>query len=54
MRSKCGWTPFAGMTVTGWPVATVVRGHVVMRDDDLLGTPVGVPAVFGDCLPTAA
>lgn len=54
MRSKCGWTPFAGMTVTGWPVVTVVRGHVVMRDDDLLGTPVGVPAVFGDCLPTAA
>ncbi len=24
--SPCGWTPFAGMDVTGWPVATIVRG----------------------------
>ena len=33
--------PFAGMRVTGWPVATVVRGQVVMRDDEVLGTPRG-------------
>ena len=39
--SPCGWTPFAGMHVTGWPVATIVRGAVVMREDAVLGTPAG-------------
>jgi dihydroorotase len=39
--SPCGWTPFAGMSITGWPVATIVRGHTVMRDDEVLGEPRG-------------
>jgi dihydroorotase len=39
--SPCGWTPFAGMQVTGWPVATIIRGQAVMRDDAVLGTPRG-------------
>jgi len=39
--SPCGWTPFAGMKITGWPVATIIRGHVVMRDDEVLGSPCG-------------
>ena len=39
--SPCGWTPFAGMRVTGWPVATIIRGNVVMREDNLLGAPQG-------------
>ncbi|MDQ2802951.1 MAG: dihydroorotase, partial [Pseudomonadota bacterium] len=39
--SPCGWTPFAGTQVTGWPVATIVRGQVVMREDEVLGTPQG-------------
>lgn len=39
--SPCGWTPFHGMRVTGWPMATVVRGQVVMQDDEALGSPVG-------------
>ena len=39
--SPVGWTPFAGKTVVGWPVVTIVRGHVVMRDDEVLGTPEG-------------
>ena len=41
IASPCGWTPFNGMRVTGWPMATVVRGNVVMRDDEVLGTPQG-------------
>ncbi|MGE8130505.1 dihydroorotase [Methylobacterium sp. NPDC080182] len=44
--SPCGWTPFAGLTVTGWPVATIVRGIPVMRDDAVLGEPVGRLARF--------
>jgi dihydroorotase len=41
IASPCGWTPFDGMSVTGWPIATIVRGRVVMRDDEVLGTPQG-------------
>jgi dihydroorotase len=29
------------MDITGWPVATIVRGTVVMRDDTVLGRPGG-------------
>ena len=39
--SPCGWTPFAGMKITGWPVATIVRGAAEMREDEVLGTPRG-------------
>jgi len=45
--SPCGWTPFAGMAITGWPMATIVRGHPVMRDDEVLGTPQGRLVRFG-------
>ena len=41
IAAPCGWTPFAGMQVTGWPVATIIRGQIVMRDDDVLGSPSG-------------
>lgn len=41
IASPCGWTPFAGTRVTGWPVMTIVRGHVAMREDEVLGTPQG-------------
>ncbi len=39
--SKVGWTPFHGQRVQGWPMATVVRGQVVMRDGQLVGPPAG-------------
>lgn len=41
LASPCGWTPFDGTWVTGWPVATVVRGTVVMREGAVLGEPAG-------------
>ncbi len=46
LASKCGWSPFEGMTVTGWPMATVLRGRVVMRDGELQGDPLGAPVRF--------
>lgn len=46
IRSRCGWSPFEGVALTGWPVATVLRGAVVMRDGELLGTPAGRPLGF--------
>ena len=50
IASRCGWTPFDGMTVTGWPIATIVRGQVVMRDDQLVGTPSGDMVRFTETL----
>jgi dihydroorotase len=44
--SKVGWTPFHGLRVQGWPMATVVRGQVVMRDGQIIGTPDGRPMRF--------
>ena len=35
------------MRVTGWPVATIVRGAVVMREDEVLGEPLGRLVRFG-------
>jgi dihydroorotase len=46
IASPCGWTPFAGHRCTGWPVATVIRGRAVMREDEVLGSPAGVPVRF--------
>jgi dihydroorotase len=45
-QSRCGWTPFDGMPVTGWPMLTIVRGNVVMRDGQLVGRPGGAAVRF--------
>jgi len=50
IASRCGWTPFDGTTVTGWPRATVIRGRIVMREDELTGPPAGAPIRFVDTL----
>jgi len=50
IASKCGWTPFAGRRVSGWPVGTIIRGHVVMWEGDLADAPAGQPLHFGECL----
>jgi dihydroorotase len=36
VASKAGWTPYHGVTVTGWPVGTVVRGRRVMWEGQLV------------------
>jgi dihydroorotase len=46
MANKSGWTPFAGKTVTGWPMATIIRGEAVMRDGEVLGKAIGEPLRF--------
>jgi dihydropyrimidinase len=33
------YTPYEGMTVTGWPVMTLSRGELVCRDGEFLGAP---------------
>jgi dihydroorotase len=46
IASPCGWTPFAGHRCQGWPVGTIVRGNLVMRDGEVLGAPIGRPIQF--------
>lgn len=41
IASVAGWTPYDGTTVTGWPIATIIRGHVAMLHDEVVGSPVG-------------
>ncbi|CAG4904211.1 unnamed protein product [Acidocella sp. C78] len=46
LASPCGWSPFEGERVTGWPVMTIIRGRVAMRDGAVTGTPAGRSVVF--------
>ncbi len=46
IRSKCGWTPLDGVTVTGFPVGAILRGEVAMWDGAVQGTPRGAPLTF--------
>jgi dihydroorotase len=41
IASRVGWSPYQGKRVKGWPKATIIRGRVVMREDELLTTPIG-------------
>jgi len=49
--SKCGWTPFAGRRVRGWPAGTLVRGRFAMWEGEL-GPARGQAIRFGEALAT--
>ncbi|MEL6574620.1 MAG: dihydroorotase [Pseudomonadota bacterium] len=53
IASRAGWTPYDGVTVTGWPVGTVVRGNRVMWEGDLVTPGKGQPMRFLEALPQA-
>jgi dihydroorotase len=46
IASKSAWTPYHGQKVCGWPIATVIRGNVVMQEDELIGVAQGNPVRF--------
>ncbi|MEO1280750.1 MAG: dihydroorotase [Pseudomonadota bacterium] len=48
IESRCGWTPYDGVTVTGWPVGTYVRGSQVMWQGELADQAGGAPVRFYD------
>lgn len=50
MASRVGWTPFDGFEATGWPMATIIRGRVVMRDDEVIAPHLGEPVRFSETL----
>jgi dihydropyrimidinase len=38
LKDGCDYTPYEGMCVTGWPVATILRGRTIMRNGGLVET----------------
>lgn len=46
IASRCGWTPYDGVTVKGWPVGTIVRGHQVMWDGEIVSPSRGEVVKF--------
>ncbi|TAL34801.1 MAG: dihydroorotase [Alphaproteobacteria bacterium] len=59
IKSRCGWTPFDGMAVTGWVQGTVLRGRPVMWDGELTeaaksGLGRGKAVRFADSLTSAS
>ncbi|HKH32956.1 MAG TPA: amidohydrolase family protein, partial [Beijerinckiaceae bacterium] len=50
IASKCGWTPYDGVTVTGWPIGTLVRGNVVMWEGELAAPASGEAVRFEEAL----
>ena len=44
VESRCGWTPYDGKKVQGWPVGTFVRGHRAMWQNEL------APKAFGEAV----
>lgn len=50
LASRCGWSPFEGQRVTGWPMATIIRGMIVMRDGEVASQASGRPLRFVEAL----
>jgi dihydroorotase len=46
IASRCGWTPYDGVAVQGWPVGTFVRGRRVMWEGEIAGPAHGAPVRF--------
>ncbi|MBI1238362.1 MAG: dihydroorotase [Alphaproteobacteria bacterium] len=50
IASRCGWTPYDGFLAKGWPVMTILRGRIVMRDDAVIAEGLGQPIRFVETL----
>jgi dihydroorotase len=50
MATRSGWTPFDGFEAEGWPVATIIRGKIVMREDEIILPHAGEPVRFLETL----
>jgi dihydroorotase len=46
LASRCGWSPFTGMQLTGKPIGTIIRGRQVMWDGQLSDEAQGQPVRF--------
>ena len=39
LHYKCGWTPYEGMKVKGWPKTTIIRGKIVASEGEIFEKP---------------
>jgi dihydropyrimidinase len=39
LHSRCGYEPLEGRDCTGWPVMTIARGEIVVREGSFVGAP---------------
>ena len=46
IQSRTGWTPFDGMTTTGWPTHAIVNGQLCLEEDQILNEPCGQKVLF--------
>lgn len=46
LASRCGWSPFTGMDITGKPVGTIIRGNRVMWEGSLANAAIGAPVQY--------
>ncbi len=46
IESRCGWTPYDGVKVKGWPVGTFVRGHRAMWQGQIAAKAFGESVRF--------
>ena len=50
IASRCGWTPYDGKSVTGWPVGAIIRGARVMWEGELVQASGGAAVRFAEAL----
>jgi dihydroorotase len=48
--NRSGWTAFDGFEAKAWPKATIIRGRIVMRDDEVIAEGGGAPVSFLETL----
>ncbi len=48
LQTKCGWSPFEGWSLTGWPIITIVGGNIVYEKGKLNTEVRGKALQFGD------
>ena len=53
IASRSQWTPYAGKSVQGWPIGTIVRGRRVMWDGGLVASSGGEAVRFSETLASA-
>jgi dihydroorotase len=46
IQSKCGWSPFEGERLRGWPIHVWVGGEHSLRDETVVGKPAGTVVEF--------
>ncbi|MEM3755114.1 MAG: dihydroorotase [Candidatus Bathyarchaeia archaeon] len=39
LHYKVGWNPYEGMVLKGWPIITIVRGEIIVKDGELFQKP---------------